>query len=104
MATGFQAGTTGLLGGGGSASAVVTANTRVKTAGGYVGLVSDIVQFSGQAVMGNWVVPALRCTATGVPTIVQTSTGIAYGPVPPAPLAPLGPMTISAPDTRAQGT
>jgi hypothetical protein len=103
MATGFQAGIVGLTGAGAPATAVVTANVRVKTAGGFIGTLADVVQFSGPPVVGNWVVPAVRCTVGGVRAIVQTSQGIAYAPSITG-LTPVGPMRVTAPDPRASGT
>lgn len=102
MATGFQAGTNGLVAFGASAASVVTSNARVKTASGLIGTVTDIVLFPSPVLPGNWLVPAMRCFVQNVPAITQTSQGIASqttsaGPVP-------GPMQVTSPDTRASGT
>ena len=61
---------------------------------------ADVVSFSGTSVVGNWVVPALRCLVGNIPAITATSQGIAYS----ALAVPTGPMMITTPDTRASGT
>jgi hypothetical protein len=101
MAAGLQAGFAGVSGIGVPATAIVTANTRVKTTLGFVGTLADIVQFPGMPLFGNWVVPAMRCSINGVPAINQTSQGIAYGIV--VVLTAVGPMQVTSPDPRASG-
>lgn len=104
MGTGFQSGITGLTDSLGSpAVAVVSTNVRVKTATGYVGTLADIVQFAGVSIVGNWVMPAMRCQIMSVPAINASSAGIAYMPSITG-LSPTGPMMINAPDPRASGT
>ena len=104
MAAGFQCGIVGLTDAVNSpATAVVSVNIRVKTATGYVGLLSDIVQFPGPSVVGNWVLPALRCSVMGIPAINGSSAGIAYMPSITG-LSPTGPMRINMPDPRASGS
>ena len=89
---------------GSPAVAIVTANARVQTASGFVGLVSDMVQFSGAtSTFGTWTAGATRMTINGTPAINASAIGLctlvtSTGPVPS------GPMRVAVPDSRAQGT
>ena len=85
------------------ATVKVTANSRVTTPTGPVGVMSDIMQFPGPgSVAGNWLVGATRVSVMGIPVINQVSTGLSYGAVPPA-FPPTGPMTVVQGDTRVMG-
>jgi hypothetical protein len=85
------------------AAAIVTTNTRVQTAAGFVGLLSDIVSFAGTSTAGNWVMGATRMTVNGVPVINASAVGVSFLLAPPAPPVPTSPMHVAVPDTRAQG-
>ena len=85
------------------AVAIVSANTRVQTSTGFVGLVTDIVQFPGApSTVGNWVAGATRMTINGIPAINASASGIAYLIAPPV-VTSTGPMRVAIPDPRAQG-
>lgn len=85
------------------ATAKVTANTRVLAMAGPVGILSDVMQFPGPPVVGNWVVGAARVLANGVPVVTASSTGTSFGaPVPPPP--PTGPMVVTQGDPRLQAS
>jgi hypothetical protein len=81
-------------------SSAVSTNIRVKTTSGPVAILTDVLTFSGTSVVGNWVMPALRCTIGSIPAICATSQGIAYSSVG----VPTGPLTMNMPDTKASGT
>jgi hypothetical protein len=85
------------------AVAIVTTNTRVQTSMGYVGLVTDIVQFAGTSTIGNWVLGATRMTINGIPVINASATGLSFLVAPPA-TTPTGAMQVLLPDSRAQGS
>jgi hypothetical protein len=104
MPGGLQAGFQGVSDGVGTpATAIVTTNTRVQTSTGYVGLVTDIVQFAGTSTIGNWVVGALRMTINGTPVINASATGLSFLVAPPV-TTPTGAMHVAVPDQRAQGS
>lgn len=83
------------------ATSKVTTNTRVTTTAGPVGIITDVMQFSGPMVVGNWVVGASRVFVNSVPVVNQVSTGLSVGP--PPPLLPSGPMTVAQGDPRVKG-
>lgn len=83
---------------GGPAVAFVTANTRAKSQIGFLGLQTDVVQFSGPMVSGAWVLGAMRTFVQSVPVVLQTSTGTAVNPVASAP------MSVVSGDSRVMGT
>jgi len=104
MPGGLQAGFQSVSDGSGTpAAAIVTANTRVQTSTGYVGLVTDIVQFAGTSTIGNWVAGALRMTVNGIPVINASATGLSFLVAPPV-TTPTGAMQVTVPDSRAQGS
>ncbi len=101
MATGFQCSIIGLTDSlSVPATSALSPNLRVKATLGPIATLADVVSFSGTSVVGNWVVPALRCLVGNIPAINATSAGIAYSPI----AVPTGPMVITTPDTRATGT
>ena len=101
MAAGFQCNIIGLTDSLSlPASSAVSPNLRVKTTLGPVATLADVITFSGTSVVGNWVVPALRCMVGHIPAINATSQGIAYSVL----AVPTGPLIITTPDTRATGT
>jgi hypothetical protein len=81
------------------ATAKVTANTRVQTATGPIGIIADVMQFTGPVAVGNWVVGCTRVQIMGMPAINQASTGTSFTVL----AAPAGPMTVTQGDARAQG-
>lgn len=87
----------GVSAGGAPAAAKISVNTRVSTAAGPVGIITDVMQFSAPGI-GTWVVGATRVFVIGMPVINQSSTGPAVGPPPVFP--PLGPMTVTQGDAR----
>jgi hypothetical protein len=101
MAAGFHCNIVGLTD---SASvpavSVVSPNLRVSASLGPVATLADVVAFPGPSVVGNWVVPAMRCLVGGIPGINASAAGIAYSPL----AVPTGPMKIMMPDTRASGS
>ncbi len=90
----------GVLAAGVGATAKISINTRVQTTTAPVGVLSDVMQFPGPAVVGNWVVGATRVLVLGVPVINQASTGTSFGPPPVVP--PTGPMTVVQGDPRVK--
>lgn len=81
---------------GSRAIAKITLNTRVTAPGGPVGLLSDVMQFAGVTVTGNWVMGATRVMVLGVLVINQVSTGVGYSVTG----APSGPLTVVQGETR----
>jgi hypothetical protein len=88
----------GVVGAGVPSTAKVTVNGRVTTMAGPVGILSDVMQFPGPVVVGNWIVAGTRVLITGIPVINQASAGVSVG-APPLFL-PSGPMTVVAGDPR----
>lgn len=78
------------------ASSVVTVNQRVSSNTGPIGVISDVLSFSGASVVGNWVVGTTQVQILGLPAINQVSTGMAYS----AAGAPTGPIRIQVPNNR----
>lgn len=89
LAVGVQSGD------GSRATAKISLNTRVQTAAGPIGVLSDVMQFPGPSVTGNWILGSSRVSVVGVPVINQASTGTSYSPT-----APTGPMTVVQGDSR----
>jgi hypothetical protein len=73
--------------GGGPAAAFVSANTSVKSALGFLGLASDVVQFSGPMVTGAWIPIPGSCSINGIPVAIASWSGTAINPVASAPMA-----------------
>lgn len=84
---------------GGPATSFLTANTRVRTATGYLGLQTDVVQLGGPMVTGTWVMGASRVFVSSVPVVLQSSTGTAVSPAPAS-----APMSVSVGDSRVSGS
>lgn len=89
LAAGVQSGD------GSRATAKVTTNTRAQTQAGPVGLVTDIMQFPGPSLTGNWIMGSSRVTVLGIPVVNQASTGTSYSST-----GPTGPMTVVQGDAR----
>lgn len=62
------------ISGAGTATAVISTNTRVRTALGSPGLVTDVVIFTGAT--GAWFMPNQRVRINNVPTIGKNSVGV----------------------------
>jgi hypothetical protein len=101
MAAGFQANFIGLTDASSvPAAGTVSPNMRAKTTLGAIATLADVVSFPGvPSVVGNWVMPAMRCFAGSIPVINASSSGIAYSPLG----VPTGPMKMISPDTKATG-
>jgi|GEM_PF-5018067 len=80
------------------ATAKVTANTRVLAAAGPLGVLTDVMQFPGPPVVGNWLVGALRVSVGGIPVVTATSTGASVSAVGVS----TGPMVVTQGDARVQ--
>jgi hypothetical protein len=78
-------------------TAFVSVNTRVKAMTGPLGLMSDVMQFSGPLVVGAWIVGNARVKVGGVPTVGVGSAGTATGA-----LGATGPVTVLQGDTRVR--
>jgi hypothetical protein len=90
----------GVMSAGGPAAAMITTNTRVKTQLGFVGLATDVLQFSGPMVTGSWTSANARVKVNGTPTVSATATGVASNPSVPSS----APVTVSSGDPRAKGS
>ena len=99
MSTPFSVLAPGIAAGGIAATAKVSANTRVQTATGPIGVIADVMQFPGPPVVGNWVSGCTRVQIMGMPAISQAASGTSFTPVP----SPFGPMTVTQGDARAKG-
>jgi hypothetical protein len=99
MSMGFSVLASGIAAAGAAATAKITANSRVKTASGSIGILTDIMSFPGPAVAGNWVVGGTRVTVMGMPTINQSGSGVSITAVG----APAGAMLVIIADSRARG-
>lgn len=80
------------------ATAKITANARVTAAAGPIGIITDVMQFSGPTVVGNWIVGSSRVLVNAIPVVNQASTGVSIGP--PPTFLPSGPMTVAQGDAR----
>jgi hypothetical protein len=84
---------------GGPAVAFVTTNSKVRSQSGFLGVQTDVVQFSGPMATGTWITGATRVFVQQVPVVLQSSTGTAVSPAPA-----LSPMSVVMGDTRVSGT
>lgn len=82
------------------ATAKISANTRVTATIGAIGIATDVLQFPGPNIAGNWLVPATRARVQGIPVINTASAGVAISPGPPP--APSGPLTVVQPDQHVK--
>lgn len=99
MASPFVTLPAGIMAAGAPASAVVTANSRVKTQMGAVGIATDVLQFPGPMVTGMWTMPNSRVKVNHIPTVSQSSIGVATSPVPAT-----APVSVTMGDPRASGS
>lgn len=98
MAGKLSSPSSGIQGGPDRASASITTNTRVKTSGGYVGLVTDVVLFPSGT--GVWMVGNQRVKINGIPTVGASSAGTFTPTQQPAPSVPM--MVVNG-DPRSDG-
>lgn len=98
MAGKLSSSSSGIQGGPVLASATVTTNTRVKTPGGYIGLVTDMVLFPTGT--GVWMVGNQRVKINGIPTVGASSAGTF---TPTNLLEPPAPMLVVNGDPRSDG-
>lgn len=100
MATGVQSITAGIVDGTSTpATAKVPANFRVTVSGQPVGVVGDVVSFTGlPTVTGSWITGSLRVSIGGLPVINQTASSATVLSVG----SPGGPMVLQTPDTRVK--
>ena len=81
------------------ATAKVPANFRVLASGQPVGVVGDVLTFSGvPTVSGAWVSGSLRVTISGLPVVNQSSTGTTVLAVGSAG----GPPRLQVPSLRVE--
>ena len=79
------------------AAAMASANARVSTASGPIGLVTDVLSFPGPSTVGNWFAGNTRVFVNGTPTVGQSATGQAIIPgTPPVPI----PALVATADPR----
>ena len=79
------------------ALAVVPANFRVTATGLTIGVVGDVVQFSGAPTLtGSWVMGSMRASIGGLPVIEATQQGLSVLSVG----SPGGPIRVQTPDSR----
>jgi hypothetical protein len=75
----------------------IPANFRVTASGQPIGVIGDVVTFSGLPTLtGTWMMGSLRATVNGLPVINQTAQGVSVTSVG----APGGPIFVQTPDTR----
>lgn len=90
----------GIMSAGAPASAVVTANSRVKTQMGALGIATDVLQFPGPMATGAWTMTNSRVSVNHIPTVSTLSIGLAAGPSPPFS----APVTVTMGDARVKGS
>lgn len=100
MATGVQSITPGIVDATSTpATAKVPANFRVTASGQPIGVVGDVISFTGlPTVSGSWITGSLRVSISGLPVITQTASSITVLSVG----SPGGPMVLQTPDTRVK--
>ena len=81
-------------------SSKITANTRVTTANGPVGIQTDVPVFTGTTVSGLWTLGATRCRINGIPAINHASIGI--GIASATPPGTTGPIRVGLPDEKVK--
>lgn len=100
MATGVQTFASGIVDGVSvPAIAKVPANFRVTASGQPVGVVGDVIIFTGApTASGSWVMGSFRTSINGLPVINQQSTGVTVLSAGP----PGGPPVLRTPDPRVK--
>ena len=89
----------GIMAAGAPASAVVTTNSRVKTAMCPLGIATDVLQFPGPMVTGMWTVTNSRVLVNRIPTVSTASIGTAVSPAPAT-----APVSVTLGDARVSGS
>ena len=84
---------------GGPATRFVSANTRVKSQLGYLGIQTDVVIFSGPAVSGMWMSASTRVFVNSIPSVTRNSQGQAV-----TGTGATVPMTVVMGDPRGNGS
>lgn len=87
------------INGGGPAASVITANSRVKTQAGPLGIATDVLQFSGPMVTGAWTLTNSKVFVNRIPTVSSGSSGMAVSAVPAS-----APVSVTMGDTRVKGS
>lgn len=100
MSTGIQSITAGIVDATSTpATAKVPANFRVTASGQPVGVVGDVVSFTGApTVTGSWITGSQRVTINQLPVINQSASSTTVLSVG----SPGGPMVLQTPDTRVK--
>lgn len=100
MSTGVQSITAGIVDATSTpATAKVPANFRVTASGQPIGVVGDVISFTGlPTVTGSWITGSQRVTIGGLPVINQTATSVSLL----SNGSPGGPMVLQTPDTRVK--
>jgi len=83
-----------------SASSKTSANTRVKTASGAIGILTDIPSFGGPTATGVFTVGTMRCKINGLPMITTAAVGIGISSAPPPPTT--GPLQVQKSDSNVK--
>lgn len=81
-----------------SAASKVTANTRVKTSAGTIGILTDIPSFTGTTATGLWTLGAMRCRINGIPAVHASAVGI--GIASATPPGTTGPIRVAITDPK----
>ena len=84
-----------------AASSKTSTNTRVKTASGYIGLITDVPSFSGATVTGLWTLGTLRCKIAGTPMVTTSAVGVGIASAAPTPPT-TGPLQVQQPDSTVK--
>lgn len=84
---------------GSSSVSNITANQRVKTTYGPIGIITDVPQFAGTTVTGMWTVGASRVKVNSLPIINTASVGVGLNAVPSS----TGPLTVAQADNKVKG-
>lgn len=84
-----------------TASSKVSANTRVKTASGAIGLITDVLTFSGATVTGIWTLGTLRCKVNGIPMVTTSAIGVGIASAAPTPPT-TGPLQVQQFDSTVK--
>ncbi len=83
-----------------AASSNVSANVRVSTATGAVGILTDVPAFTGATVSGVWTLGALRCKVNGIPVVTTAAVGV--GIASSVPPGTTGPLQLLQSDSRVK--
>lgn len=84
-----------------SATSKTSANTRVKTASGAIGVLTDVPSFSGTTVTGLWTLGTMRTKINGIPMITTTAVGVGIASAAPTPPT-TGPLQVQQSDSTVK--